>query len=453
MECLADHSTSSHVPRLPHLLDEPKYRSRIRMFPEPYTTWTTMAKGHLDGGRGCYNWTEYGVPYTQADVCIERFLPVMREMVDNREGLTDFHFSFRWTGIDDDSWLSPNGIMPRMWIGFSTSVHEETVSVHNVLRGGACKSVENWGAHGWRHEIVGDPLGPHSNSTIEQIGPHWCHFGCLAEQHDPTDKFAGGPDGREVWTFSAFDMQVRRIVSGKAFEDTCCGLQAGELDATFDESRCLCAANIQESTHKADLACYVIKSDELMRSYCGVHREQGQPWNSWALMSGCNWEELERHWTNHRGWENIGGCNQAPPPPKPLPPTPTPPPSPPPNPSPPRPPPNPRPPPPPLPPPSGPDDATIAKVVAAASTEAAQKAAAAVGGTPAGVILFIFLALFIVQAVCLWKLFRHFTKNKQDVGIPRSEDLAHVSGGRTRLEEVAVELRQVGEGEDVRVSD
>jgi hypothetical protein len=168
-----------------------------------------MAKGHLDGGRGCYNWTEFGVPYQQAEVCIERFLPVMREMVDNKAGLTDFHFSFRWTGIDDDSWLSPNGLRPRMWIGFATSVHEETADVHNVLRGGACKSVEHWGANGWRHEIVGDPLGPHSNSTIEQIGPHWCHFGCLAEQHDPTDKFAGGPDGREVWAFSAFDTQAR----------------------------------------------------------------------------------------------------------------------------------------------------------------------------------------------------------------------------------------------------
>jgi hypothetical protein len=454
MECLADHSSSSHVPRLPHLLEQ-QYRERIGMYPEPYTTWTTMAKGHLDGGRGCYNWTEFGIPYKQADVCIERFVPVMREMVDNRAGLTDFHFSFRWTGIDDDSWLSPNGLEPRMWIGFATSIHEETVDVHNVLRGGACKSVENWGANGWRHEIIGDPLGPHSNSTIEQIGPNWCHFGCLAEQHDPTDKFAGGPDGQEVWTHSAYDTHARRIVSGKTFQDSCCGVTTGEVDASFDESRCVCAANIQEGSHKADLACYVYKSDQLIRDYCGVHREPGHPRSTWELMIGCNWEDLENHWTNHRGWENVGGCNQAPPPPHPPPPTPKPPPSPPPPPPPPSPPPDPRPPPPPMPPPQRPDDATIAKVAQAAAAEAAQKATEAARGLPAWTIILIFFLLFIFQAICLWKIFRHFANQAEDRAIdgaiPRSDDPVHLTHSKSRLEEMAVELRHVGDEEDVRV--
>ena len=74
--------------------------------------------------------------------------------------------------------------------------------------------------------------------------------------------------------------------------------------------------------------------------------------------------------------------------------------------------------------------------------------------------MLIFVMNFLVEAVCLWNLYKHFQGRFQSSNaIPRSEDPSHMSShstkrdGRTRLsDEVAVELKE-SDDTDPRVID
>jgi len=462
-QCLQHTSASADVPQLPHYLVE-KHDDRISRPTPPYLKHTTMSKGqYFQGEAGCYEWREYGIPYWLAEKCLQTFIPQMREMVDgpgqDTWGRRDWRVTFRWTGVDEGAWLSPNARHPRMWIGFALPPDQEEVAgVHEVLRGWSCQGVESWGSHGWEHEVDrSDPLGGGQNNTIEQLGPDWCRFGCVAQHHDPHGKFAGGDDAQKLWTFSAYNYNLRRIVSGQSFYDACCD-DDGTGDASFSTNRCMCAADIPEDSDKANLACYAVHTNKLGR-HCGHGSNGAQSMSvmgngrypDWALSAGCNWDEIAA---------SIGGdfadmgCTAASPPPSPLPPTPKPPPKPPSPPKPASPPPTPYPPPPPRPPPQRPDQEAIAALVAKAAEEAAALAQGESAGTPAGVIVLLILLFILVEAACLWKLYKYYANPKRAIpvesgAIPRSEDPVHMTDCH-HPPEINVELKDSNDPEDGR---
>lgn len=308
--CLAQSSARAELPVLAKLMQgNPKYLDRIEQAPEMYQRWTDMTKGSA-----CYNTTSLGVPYDKAAGCLESLAPVLPSLLNPHR--TKMTIGLRFTGVDD-SFLSPMGRVPRMWVGIDTFHSEDIPSaIVEVLRGDACSASLHWSTHGLGGSWV-DPSAPR-NSTVEQLGPDWCRFGCVAMQHDPTSKFEGHGWAREMWTFSAYDPVGHRIVSGAAFDERCCSTPEGGAEAAFDTSKCVCAANIREGSDKAQMACHLMKDVEFRTEYCPAPGAEVD----WALMLGCDWSGFkDAHHTMGipNGRDMPLGCTLAPPPPHPPP--------------------------------------------------------------------------------------------------------------------------------------
>mmetsp|Transcript_691 Transcript_691/g.2394 ORF Transcript_691/g.2394 Transcript_691/m.2394 type:complete len:873 (+) Transcript_691:72-2690(+) len=336
--CLSESSARTDLPVLATLLQSNiDYLDRIEQSPEMYHRWTDLIKGSA-----CYNTTSLGVTYDKAADCLVALTPVLHHLLnDHRKKVT---IRLRFTGVDD-SFISPMGRTPRMWFEMDTFHGEDIPSdMIEVLRGERCSASLSWSAHGLGGSWV-DPKAPR-NSTVEQLGPDWCSFGCVAMQHDPTGKFEGHGWARETWTFSAYDPISHRIINGEAFQEHCCTTPEDGSESSFDTSRCICAANIREDSEKAQMACHLMKNDEFRGMYCPLPGGL----KDWTLMSGCDWKAFKdaHHALGIPTGANMpDGCNRAPPspspppfvkPPPPDPPIPpSPPPPPPPNPSPPHP--------------------------------------------------------------------------------------------------------------------
>lgn len=308
--CLAQSSARADLPVMAKLLEgNLRYMDRIEQSPEAYHRWTDLIKGGA-----CYNTTSLGVPYDKAAECLEALAPVLPSLLNpHRQKMT---IGLRFTGVDD-SFLSPMGRVPRLWVGIDT-FHGEDIppGIIEVLRGDKCGASMHWSTHGLGGSWV-DPKAPR-NSTIEQLGPDWCRFGCLAMQHDPTSKFEGHGWAREMWSFSAYDPVAHRILSAGAFNEHCCSTPGDTGEATFDTGKCVCAANILEGSDKAQMACHLMKNVDFRSQYCPAPGAAVD----WALMLGCDWNGFkDAHHTLDIavGRDMPDGCTLAPPPPFPPP--------------------------------------------------------------------------------------------------------------------------------------
>lgn len=324
---------------------EQRYAVRAAQPMPAYTEWTILGKGG-----GCYNQTEFGIPYHLADTCLAAFTAVSQKLL--KPPKAHDLVAIRWTGIDD-SFLSPMGREPRMWLNIDTfHGNEFDKAITDVLRGPECRAAMHWGKHGWGVETGenGEPALNGGLSTIDQIGTDWCSFGCVALHHDPTGKFAGHGWARPIWTFGAYVATSGRVANGAAFYENCCSVPGSGEDSVFDTSSCTCAANIHEDGERAQYVCRMMHDKPLLAKFCGVTG----PVQPGSLMEACDWDGLKAHLilAGETSWRSLSkGCNKAPPPPLPPPYVLSPPPSQPPQPSPLSSPPSPPPVPPPAPPP------------------------------------------------------------------------------------------------------
>eukprot|EP00967_Tisochrysis_lutea_P026496 scaffold30577_cov29-Tisochrysis_lutea.AAC.1 len=274
--CMRHTSSAGETPVLSHYL-RAMHAGRIGQPPPAYHRWTSLGKG----SQSCYNQTEFGVPWYNARRCLTAFLGVAEALIVKKRPMRAV--ALRWTGIDD-SLLSPTSRFPRLYFNINT-YHGERMpaAVVGVLRGPRCGATIHWGKHTWdyEHEVT-------YNSTVEQLGPSWCTFGCLAHALDPQSKFVGDGLAREVWTFSAFSSRSGRIVSGDAFGADCC-VASGPDEAHFDTARCTCAANIAVGSERAVGACALMRSARLRDLICGEDQM-----DDWALMRGCRWTLLRK---------------------------------------------------------------------------------------------------------------------------------------------------------------